>query len=130
MANFEIEDFTPASIKSNEYDPAVKALVEAGEGKSIVLRDIPADEVAKHKRRFSEAAARVGKSPRVREVIESEDKKTVALRVTLGERIVQKRKDAAEGEAAPAVEGEAAPAVESDDTPTDAPVEKPKRERR
>lgn len=91
MSGFKIEDFTPAP-SANEYDDAVAALIQAGDGKSVLIENIPVADEAKARRRFGEAANRADKSARVRESVPSKDGKTVALRFTVGPRITQNRK--------------------------------------
>ena len=122
MSNFTIEDYTPAPT-ANEYDEAVAALIDAGEGKSLVIPGIRPEDVSKAKRRFGEAANRADKSARLRETIPSDDRKTVGLRFTLSDRITQNRKPKDEDGDVPAAEDSTvAPEETSEDTAEETPA--------
>lgn len=78
---FVIEDFTKPETKS-VYAPHVEALVNAGDGKSLVVT-VPAEHVARERTKFQRAANDADRTARVVETVASEDGKTVALRFIL-----------------------------------------------
>ena len=96
MTQFEINDYTPEPT-AGQYDDAVAALAEAGEGKSLTIRVAP--EAAKRQRvLFQRAANRINLTARV--VSEEEGADETAITFVLKPRERRGKRASVDAEAA------------------------------